>query len=315
MTSYITTTDVISTYGEISHFYNNRRALLLTNDNEYYREKVNHNRILPVTNRMKNGRAKKINLVELKKYVEFCKKHGLVLIIDNILDVLAFTDRGNRRLVNFLMYLHNVEDLELLLGYNMIQFKELFDTKINFLFKSATGNEIVKTLLNEHARIKKFNGFQEYFIPFIHNYPIQYLMNKILIDATNNGLFKEILDYVRSDKTPHSTNFSKLLQGMQRKSLSDSLNQKLIDISRTYNVPMYYIGYLVVRDIDRDSNILKKYYPTNVIGIHSNKLRVQFVNGELVLLDSDTVENEYTIKEYHKPKSLTSYEHFKTSIN
>lgn len=101
--------------------------------------------VLIDVNTIAHGRGK-CNTAKLMEYTSKMKR-GDIFVVDNLMKVLSFTDKGNCRLMNSLMHLFNLEN-PVIISYDYREVGNEMQNNIDRLYKNGfgMGNEIIPTL-------------------------------------------------------------------------------------------------------------------------------------------------------------------------
>jgi len=121
---------------------------------------------------------------------------GSVIVVHDLESVLSFTDRGNGRLINFLMKAFNDKDRTYIFTYDHESFIANITKKINKFYKSGNryGNIVMTCLRRERFLVQEFVSFDEGFKPVCFkddNSMEEYLLqfSKTLMDGASTELF------------------------------------------------------------------------------------------------------------------------------
>jgi len=106
----------------------------------------------------------KINAESLDELLDSMSKK--IIIIRDFLDSLAFYDKGNRRLINYLMKIFNSPH-DFILMYNRSDLEEIYNENSSRLFKSVdrSGTKVIGSLLRASVFCQKFDGFNKELTP------------------------------------------------------------------------------------------------------------------------------------------------------
>lgn len=106
----------------------------------------------------------KINAESLEELLD--SKNKKIIIMRDFLDSLAFYDKGNRRLINYLMRIFNSPH-DFILMYNRSDLEEVYRDNSSRLFKSAdrSGTKVIRSLLRASVFCQKFDGFNKELTP------------------------------------------------------------------------------------------------------------------------------------------------------